>query len=113
MLSMLSGKCYAHIAALRCDRVLPELLGMNKIVSEDAVRRAFAAIDEDEGAAWLRRHLDYCVLSPANLVAIALEIDTAGQNSRALREIALPARIAGVGCRSAPKGGPLQGCYFL
>ena len=61
MLSMLSGhKRYAHIAALRCDRVLPELLGMNKIVSEDAVRRAFAAIDEDEGAAWVRRHLDYC-----------------------------------------------------
>jgi hypothetical protein len=43
MLSMLSGhKRYAHIAALRCDSVLPELLGMNKIVSEDAVRRAFA-----------------------------------------------------------------------
>ena len=61
MLSMLSGhKRYAHIAALRCDSVLPELLGMNKIVSEDAVRRAFAAIDEDEGAVWLRRHLDYC-----------------------------------------------------
>jgi len=33
MLSMLSGhKRYAHIAALRCDSVLPELLGMNKIV---------------------------------------------------------------------------------
>ena len=51
MLSILSGhKRYAHIAALRCDNVLPELLGMNKIVSEDAVRRAFAAVDEDEGA---------------------------------------------------------------
>ena len=32
---------------------------MNKIVSEDAVRRAFAAIDEDDGAVWVRRHLDY------------------------------------------------------
>ena len=41
MLSMLSGhKRYAHIAALRGDGVLPELLDMNKIVSEDAVRRA-------------------------------------------------------------------------
>jgi hypothetical protein len=41
MLSILSGhKRYAHIAALRCDNVLPELLGMNKIVSEDAVRRS-------------------------------------------------------------------------
>ena len=38
MLSMLSGhKRYAHIAGLRCDSVLPELLGMNKISSEDAV----------------------------------------------------------------------------
>ena len=47
MLSMLAGhKRYAHIAALRCDAVLPELLGMRKIVSEDAIRRAFKAIDE-------------------------------------------------------------------
>ena len=61
MLSMLAGhKRYAHIAALRCDAVLPELLGMKKIVSEDAVRRAFKAIDEQEGAVWLRRHLQYC-----------------------------------------------------
>jgi hypothetical protein len=61
-LSMLSGhRRYAHIAALRCDGVLPELLDMSKIVSEDAVRRALKAIDEEEGTAWLRRHLDYCV----------------------------------------------------
>jgi len=60
MLSILSGhKRYAHIAALRGDGVLPDLLGMNRIVSEDAVRRAFAAIEEEPGAAWLRRHLDY------------------------------------------------------
>ena len=44
MLSMLAGhRRYAHIAALRCDAVLPELLGMKKVVSEDAVRRAFKA----------------------------------------------------------------------
>ena len=62
MLSMLAGhRRYAHIAALRCDAVLPELLGMKKIVSEDAVRRAFKAIDETDGAAWLRGHLAFCV----------------------------------------------------
>ena len=34
MLSMLAGhKRYAHIAALRGDGVLPELLDMSKIVS--------------------------------------------------------------------------------
>ncbi|HWJ19349.1 MAG TPA: transposase [Geobacterales bacterium] len=47
-------------AALRNDGVLPELLGMKKIVSEDAVRRAFKAIGADEGRDWLQRHLDYC-----------------------------------------------------
>jgi len=36
-------------------------LGMKKMVSEDAIRRAFKAIDETEGAVWLRRHLLYCV----------------------------------------------------
>ena len=34
---------------------------MKKIVSEDAVRRAFKAIDETDGAAWLRGHLAFCV----------------------------------------------------
>ena len=49
---MLAGaKRYAHIAAVRGDAVLPELLGMAKVDSEDAVRRAFKAIDEAEGAA--------------------------------------------------------------
>jgi hypothetical protein len=39
--------------------VLPELLGMRKIVSEDAIRRAFKAIEETEGAMWLRQHLAF------------------------------------------------------
>ena len=54
MLSILSGhKRYAHIAALRGDGVAPELLGMKKIVRQDAVRRGFAAVNEEEGAEWL------------------------------------------------------------
>ena len=76
MLSMLAGhKRYAHIAALRCDAVLPELLGMKKIVSEDAVRRAFKAIDEQEGAVWLRRHLQYCG-EPLLAEPSILDVDT-------------------------------------
>ena len=40
-LSALSGhKRYAHITPLRADGVMPELLGMNRAVSEDTVRRA-------------------------------------------------------------------------
>ena len=36
VLSILAGhKRYAHITALRYDSVLPELLGMSKIASED------------------------------------------------------------------------------
>ncbi len=63
MLSVVVGhKRYAHITALRNDGVLPGLLGMNKIMSEDAVRRAFKAIREDAGREWLRGHLDYCTM---------------------------------------------------
>jgi Transposase DDE domain group 1 len=76
MLSMLAGhRRYAHIAALRCDAVLPELLGMKKIVSEDAVRRAFKAIDETEGAVWLRGHLAFCV-EPLLAEPWVLDVDT-------------------------------------
>jgi hypothetical protein len=61
VLSVLAGhKRYAHVTALRADGVLPELLGIERILSEDAVRRGLAAIDEVQGTAWLRRHLDRC-----------------------------------------------------
>jgi hypothetical protein len=76
MLSMLAGhRRYAHIAALRCDPVLPELLGMKKVVSEDAVRRAFKAIDEAKGAVWLRGHLAFCV-EPLLSEPWILDVDT-------------------------------------
>ena len=61
VLSVLAGhKRYAHVTTLRADGVLPELLGIDRILSEDAVRRGLAAIDETAGVAWLRRHLDTC-----------------------------------------------------
>ena len=34
---------------------------MSKVVSEDALRRALAKIDETAGVEWLHGHLDYCV----------------------------------------------------
>src|SRR6516164_3871170 len=62
LLSVLAGhRRYAHVTALRCDAVNPPLLGMNKVVSEDALRRALAKIDETAGVQWLQTHLDYCV----------------------------------------------------
>lgn len=61
MLSILSGhRRYAHITSLRCDPVNPPLLGMKKVLSEDAVRRGLKKIDEAQGLAWLGNHLDYC-----------------------------------------------------
>jgi hypothetical protein len=59
-LSILSGhRRYAHITALRGDTVSPHLLGMRRVLSEDAVRRGLAAIDPGQGARWLDEQLDY------------------------------------------------------
>src|SRR5246500_5700801 len=61
LLSVLAGhRRYAHVTALRCDAVNPPLLGMSKVVSEDALRRALAKVDETAGMEWLQGHLDYC-----------------------------------------------------
>jgi hypothetical protein len=62
LLSVLAGHWrYAHITALRADAVNAPLLGMNRVVSEDAVRRALGKIDEAAGVAWLREQLEYGV----------------------------------------------------
>jgi hypothetical protein len=59
MLSILSGhRRYAQVTAIRCDGVNPGLLGRDKVISEDALRRALAATPEAEGIVWLDRHLD-------------------------------------------------------
>jgi hypothetical protein len=50
LLSGLAGhRRYAHITTSRCDLVNPPLLGMKKVVSEDAVRRGFDKIEEEAG----------------------------------------------------------------
>jgi hypothetical protein len=60
-LSILSGhNRYAHITTLLNDRVNSQLLGMNKVVSNDSARRALQKIDENEGVAWLQSQLQYC-----------------------------------------------------
>ncbi|MFO1205502.1 MAG: hypothetical protein U1E63_07220 [Burkholderiales bacterium] len=74
-LSVLAGHWrYAHIAALRADAVSAELLGMEAIVSEDTVRRALKALDEDAGMGWLQDHLDAGVL-PLLSAPWVLDID--------------------------------------
>lgn len=61
LLSVLSGHTrYAHIATLMGDTVNCELLGMNKVVSDDSARRALKKIDEAQGIQWLQQHLYSC-----------------------------------------------------
>ena len=76
LLSILSGhKRYSHVTAIRCDGVNPGLLGMRKVISEDALRRALIATPEVEGVAWLDRHLEHSV-APLLDAAWILDIDT-------------------------------------
>lgn len=62
MLGLLAGhRRYAHITALRGDAVAAQALGMNKLVSEDALRRALERIDEPSSTAWMRPALMHSV----------------------------------------------------
>lgn len=67
VLTMVCGhNRFAHITALRGDTVLPGLLGMKQIVSEDSVRRALLRLVEDDAAdartqEWIGEHLSRTV----------------------------------------------------
>ena len=64
LLSALAGQWrYAHITALRGDRINPSLLGMSKVASEDSVRRGLERIEAEDGTSWLHGHLDDTVRS--------------------------------------------------
>ena len=58
LLSILAGHHrYAQSTAIRHDGIHPELLGVSRLVSEDAARRALARMEESPGVAWLDRLL--------------------------------------------------------
>jgi hypothetical protein len=62
MLGLLAGhRRYAHITALRGDLVAAQALGMNRIVSEDALRRVLDRMDEASSTAWMRPALMHSV----------------------------------------------------
>lgn len=76
LLSVLAGhKRYSHVTSIRSDGVNPELLGMNKVVSEDALRRGLEKIPEGAGVAWLQDHLSQSVL-PLLKAPWIMDIDT-------------------------------------
>ena len=60
-LSILSGhNRYTHLTALRGDSVNTQLLGMNKVVSDDSATRALKRMDEASAITWLQNHLQSC-----------------------------------------------------
>ncbi len=60
-LSILSGhKRYAHITHLMSEQVNSKLLVMNKVVSDDSLRRALHKMNENLGVSWLQKHLQLC-----------------------------------------------------
>jgi len=76
LLSILAGhNRYAHITGLRSDAVSPQILGMNKIISEDSLRRSLARMSAEESAGWLVPQLLNSV-QPALTTPWILDIDT-------------------------------------
>lgn len=76
LLSVLSGHTrYSHITAVKTDKVNGPLLGMNKIVSEDSVRRALIKIPELESIEWLTTELKNCY-SEILTIPWILDVDT-------------------------------------
>lgn len=75
MLSVLSGHTrYSHITMLRGDGVNAELLGMEKIVSEDVIRRSLLTMDEQPGVSWLEDNLKKCY-DPLLTIPWILDLD--------------------------------------
>lgn len=75
MLSVLNGHWrYAHITALRGDAVNPQLFRMNRVVSEDSVRRALRRLDSESARFWSQRHL-LRTLEPLLSLPWTLDID--------------------------------------
>src|SRR6202521_2942844 len=76
LLSVLAGHWrYAHMNAIRGDGVNPELLGMTKVASEDSVRRAMTAMEEQASELWMKKHLK-ASYEPLLEEAWALDMDT-------------------------------------
>ncbi len=76
LLAILAGhNRYTHITGLRGDAVSSQILGMSKIISEDALRRALSRMDAQQSQAWLAPQLLGSVQAVLNTPWI-LDIDT-------------------------------------
>lgn len=76
LFSVLAGHTrYAHMTTVRTDKVNPPLLGMNKIVSDDSVRRGLRKISKEAGRDWLIEELQNSYLEILTIPWI-LDVDT-------------------------------------
>ena len=58
LLAILAGhNRYANITDLRGDAVSPQILGMHKIIREDALRRSLSRISAQQSRVWLAPQL--------------------------------------------------------
>ena len=54
--ALTDGRRFSHVERLREDPTIPELFGMESVVSDDTVRRFFKSVDPVLGAEWIARH---------------------------------------------------------
>jgi hypothetical protein len=76
LLAILAGhNRYTHITALRGDTVSAQILGMEKIISEDALRRSLSRMSAEQSQVWLGTQLLSSVQGALSTAWI-LDIDT-------------------------------------
>lgn len=109
MLSVLAGhKRYAHITTVRSDNVLPQLLGMKRVRSEDAVRRAFQVGEEEPWTAWTRKHLT-ATYEPLLSESWILDMDATVKPLYGHQEQA----VVGYNPRKPGRPSHVYHCYFI
>jgi len=54
--ALADGRRFSHIERMREDPTIPEIFGMEAVVSSDTVRRFFQSVDPSLGAEWIARN---------------------------------------------------------
>lgn len=107
LLAILSGhKRYARITGLGGDAVSPQILGTNKIISEDALRRALSRMKAEQSQAWLAPQLLTSVQAALSTPWI-LETDAGPQRPRLERS---PRHTQTLRLEQVTPGGGLPPC---
>lgn len=91
VLAMLAGhRRYAQVTALRGDAVAAQALGMKRIASEDALRRAMERIDEAASTTWMRpSHVPHTFLVGNLHLLLDIQVSTGKQRTSGRAEAAL------------------------